>query len=119
MLDAVLKLLPPQSRVAEYIKRHQDQRSKKELPSWSRTDVIADPPTTFSRRAASSLSMDDLSQRVAASGGQSSNMSPDTSGRKLPKQQSDIFSCMPAVKRGDNLHEVGEFRIKFFFIQAL
>ena len=88
LFDAVLKLLPAQSKVSEYIRR---QQAKKISPAWSRTDImLGDLPTTFSRGAVSSKSVDNLSHRT--SGVRSGTAGNLPLGRKFPKNHSDIFS---------------------------
>jgi len=103
LLTTVLKLLPSQSKVVDYIRRHQQQRAKKELPSFSRTDVLCDPPTTFSRRAPSSLSMDELSQRATGTGTRSVQAasvvtSPEVPNRKQPKSRSEAPAGITNVR---------------------
>jgi hypothetical protein len=93
LLDTVLKLLPSQSKVAEYIKRQHDHRGaaaagRKEVTSLSKIDDDVAPapaPAPVARRVAASgsLSMDDLSQHVTVSArGSVALLSPEVSVRK-------------------------------------
>jgi hypothetical protein len=117
--------LPAQSKVYEYIKRHQELKIKKDFPSVSKNDAC-DVNVTFSapmRRAASSMSMGDVSQHVTVSGsrsiqGTTSIMSQESKNIKTNRNRFDIFSPDTKTKSPISSKDEGTFcgfiKQKFF-----